>query len=803
MDGMCAALYHHYYVVEQASEPLGWDVSQNKVYQSDKDTRFDYLLVPTSSPIRSQIFLCSFFVLIILLLLVVGRPGCSSPPSSSHCFVTNREAIAMVSSEKSPSSLQSRVTPGVSSRDDFPLQLSSMALLIIDIQDELTEVDLTSKDYKHSIAFPRMIHNTKRLLESARMNKIQIIFTYLEALTDDCRDVSLDYKLSGDLSNLPGPSNPAKFLPGIAPIAGEDICLPKTSCSVFQSTKLEYILRNLQVEQLLVVGQLTDQCVESAVRDAADLGFFVTVVDDACAANSADCHEKGMHGMKGFSRRLTTDQVLLEISDDDTVNEKGDTSLPAAKQFEQQVSSKNTTDHSIKILKPSQYVRDKEKGFETALLRSLRAAGVKFIRFTIVDAYNTIRCKAVPLDVLIERSSMASPTSIAEVCFAGLPTTMDVPKAPNLTASNVLTLEPDLSSLQILPYAPRTAMVMCTAHDQLTRNLSPLCTRGLLERVLHAAREEVGLYFCIGAEIEFMLYRLNKDGLMQPVDTSTFANSTTLNDHEDFISSIYEQLRQQDIPVELIHSESAPGQLEVVLSYSDDVLRLADNVLFARETIKNVAAHHGMTAVFLPKTSMSAAGNGLHLHFSFKDTGSSSNAFSDSSRSTGISRKGESFIEGILDHLSALLSFSLPTVNSYRRVGAGCWTGSSVDWSTEDKEVPLRVCVDLKTRKATNVEYKLADATANIYLELAMILSAGMEGMKCGKELRPMASAGTADGAPLPQSLNESLDCLKLDTFLLSVLGPELSTAYISVREYEAQCESSLAEELATALGNR
>lgn len=700
------------------------------------------------------------------------------------------------------------MTPGVSSRYDFPLRPSSMALLIIDIQDELTQVDLTSKEYKHSQSFPRMIHNTKRLLDSVRKNKIQVIFTYLEALTDDCRDVSLDYKLSGDLSSLPGPSNPAKFVPGIKPIVGEDICLPKTSCSVFQSTKLEYILRNLQVEQLLVVGQLTDQCVESAVRDAADLGFFVTVVDDACAANSADCHEKGMHGMKGFSRRLTTDQCLKEIGVYDEVNDKGEiiSSLPAAKQVKQQSTSNvDITDHSIMVLKPSQYIRGKDNGYETALLRSLRAAGVNFIRFTTLDAHNTIRCKAVPIDFLIKKRvshQMTSPTSIAEVCFAGLPTTMDVPKAPNLTASNVLTLEPDLSSLQILPYAPKTAMVMCTAHDQLTQDLSPLCTRGLLERVLHTARDEIGIEFCIGAELEFMLYRRNKDGGMQPVDNSTFANSTSLNDQEDFISSVYDQLQQQDIPVELIHAESAPGQLEVVLSYSENnVLRLADNVLFTKETIINVATHHGMKAVFLPKTSLSAAGNGLHLHFSFKDVGSSQNAFSDSSRPTGISLRGESFIEGLLDHLPSLLSFSLPTVNSYRRIGAGCWTGSSINWSTEDKEVPLRVCVDLNTRKATNVEYKLADATANIYLELAMILSAGMEGLKCGKVLRPMASADTAASAPLPQSLSESLDCLKEDNFLLSVLGQELSTAYIAVREFEAKAETSLEEEVAAVFG--
>jgi glutamine synthetase len=107
--------------------------------------------------------------------------------------------------------------------------------------------------------------------------------------------------------------------------------------------------------------------------------------------------------------------------------------------------------------------------------------------------------------------------------------------------------------------------------------------------------------------------------------------------------------------------------------------------------------------------------------------------------------------------------------------------------------------VDLNAKKATNVEYKLSDATANIYLELAMILSAGIEGVKIGKELRPKASADAA-ASPLPQSLQESLDCLKRDEFLLSVLGPELSTAFIAVREYEAHNESSLEEEVAAAL---
>ena len=129
-------------------------------------------------------------------------------------------------------------------------------------------------------------------------------------------------------------------------------------------------------------------------------------------------------------------------------------------------------------------------------------------------------------------------------------------------------------------------------------------------------------------------------------------------------------------------------------------------------------------------------------------------------------------------------------------MGPGCWTGSAVGWSTEDKEVPVRVCADLNTH-ATNVEFKLSDAMANIYLELAMILAAGMDGMKNVMTLRPMVTDATSE--PLPQSLQESLDLLKNNEFLLSVLGPELSTAYIAVRESELQNEKSLEDEVMDA----
>ena len=235
-------------------------------------------------------------------------------------------------------SLQSRVRPGISRRDEFPLEPSKAALLIVDVQRYLTTppavLEEAHNQYFWKEAVPRMIRNLQRLVQAFRGGRdggeddsstvgtssagCEVIFTYLQARSKDGRGVSLDYKLSGPLlAGIPRVGETNLFLDSLQPDleSGKgDILLPKTSCSVFQSTNLEYLLRNLGVEQVVVTGQLTDQCVESAVRDAADLGFFVTVCDDACAASSSGEHMKGLQSMKGFSRIASTTQLIDEIA---------------------------------------------------------------------------------------------------------------------------------------------------------------------------------------------------------------------------------------------------------------------------------------------------------------------------------------------------------------------------------------------------------------------------------------------------------------------------------------------------------
>jgi nicotinamidase-related amidase len=221
-------------------------------------------------------------------------------------------------------SLQELVRRGLSKRTDFPLVPSKAALLIIDVQEYCCSAP--GPDYYHQQALPRMLQNIQLLLPAFRKHRdkssygCEVIFTMIQAQTKDGRDISLDYKLSGSsLDNIPTIETPHDeiFLETVRPdtLGKGDIVVPKTACSVFNSTNLQYLLQNLMVQQLIVCGQFTEQCVQSAVRDAADLGYFVTVVEDACAAQSLAQHTRGLQGVGGFSRILSTRQTLEELEE--------------------------------------------------------------------------------------------------------------------------------------------------------------------------------------------------------------------------------------------------------------------------------------------------------------------------------------------------------------------------------------------------------------------------------------------------------------------------------------------------------
>ena len=196
------------------------------------------------------------------------------------------------------------------------------ALLFIDVQNYSAHRDgggssglgEEEKEERYGFFFRIMrdvaVPNMQRLQATCRRAGVEVLYTVIESLTKDGRDRSLDHKISG--ISVPRGSWDAKVLDEIAP-AGDEIVLPKTSSSVFISTNLDYVLRNLGVRSLVVAGVLTDQCVDSAVRDACDLGYLVTTVTDACATHSQERHDSSLRNARGYSRQRRTAEVVAEI----------------------------------------------------------------------------------------------------------------------------------------------------------------------------------------------------------------------------------------------------------------------------------------------------------------------------------------------------------------------------------------------------------------------------------------------------------------------------------------------------------
>ena len=191
---------------------------------------------------------------------------------------------------------------------DRPIAKGRAALLIIDVQNgTFGPAQAKSKPEFHTLASTRVIPNISRLIEAFRGGGLEVIYTVIENLTLDGRDRSLDYKLS-DFNFAKG-SWESQIVAEIAP-QGDEIVLPKTSSSVFNSTTLDYLLRNIGIEDVFVTGFLTDQCVDHAIRDGADRGYYMTCVRDGCTAETEGRHEAALEGFKGYCRMLTTDAVL-------------------------------------------------------------------------------------------------------------------------------------------------------------------------------------------------------------------------------------------------------------------------------------------------------------------------------------------------------------------------------------------------------------------------------------------------------------------------------------------------------------
>jgi nicotinamidase-related amidase len=202
------------------------------------------------------------------------------------------------------------------------LKAHKTALLCIDMQYldaapghgvfadvEASGIPAVAQEYYFDRLKNTVLPNVRRLQDTFRTHELEVIHTRIQSLTQDGRDRSPGHKRLG--LHAPEGSKEAQFLEEVAPIENE-IVVNKTASGVFNSTNIEYILRNLEITGLFVVGVYSNECVSTAIRDACDLGFYVTLISDGCATVTPELQRATITTMKDRYARVLTAQEAVE-----------------------------------------------------------------------------------------------------------------------------------------------------------------------------------------------------------------------------------------------------------------------------------------------------------------------------------------------------------------------------------------------------------------------------------------------------------------------------------------------------------
>ena len=196
---------------------------------------------------------------------------------------------------------------------DAPLDPATTAVLVIDVQKGIFHSGAAeARPYFHRTATEVAVPNIVRLIEAARAAGAEVVYTVIESLTHDGRDRSLDYKQTG--FHFPPGSREAEICDEVRP-RPDEIVLPKTSSSLFNSTVFEYLMRNIGIDTVVVTGFLTDQCIDHTVRDGADRGFRMVCAADACTTDSEARQKNALSAFKGYCRTASTGPLVRELKE--------------------------------------------------------------------------------------------------------------------------------------------------------------------------------------------------------------------------------------------------------------------------------------------------------------------------------------------------------------------------------------------------------------------------------------------------------------------------------------------------------
>ena len=428
------------------------------------------------------------------------------------------------------------------------------------------------------------------------------------------------------------------------------------------------------------------------------------------------------------------------------------------------------------------------------VIAAAHSAGVRLIRFLYCDNGCVIRGKAAHIDNLAGR--MASGIGLT-VAMQAMNMLDQLQAVEGMGPVGEIRLVPDPGSFVVLPYAPNSAAMMC---DMLTLERQPwgACQRTFLKRMIGRAADH-GLTIQAAFENEFSLLEPDGAGSLRPIDTGLCFSTVSMTAAAGVINEMVAAFEAQAIPIDAYYPELGHGQHELPIRHAP-ALRAADNQIWFRETVRNVAHAHGLVASLAPKPIPDQAGNSSHIHWSVWNASGSSNLLYDADQPYQLSRLGRHFAAGVLAHAPALLALTAPSYNSYRRLQPHFWSSAYTAWGPDNREAAVRVVSGMWGQEAesVNLEFKASDPSNNPYLALGGLIAAGLDGIERELELPEVTMVDPGNLSEeeraargirrYPTSQTEALDTLENDALLMEALGPELSRSYLAVKrsEYDA-----------------
>ncbi|WP_353981969.1 glutamine synthetase family protein [Salinicola endophyticus] len=354
-------------------------------------------------------------------------------------------------------------------------------------------------------------------------------------------------------------------------------------------------------------------------------------------------------------------------------------------------------------------------------------------------------------------------------------------------------LVPDPDSAYLVPWADDpTAQII---HDCLYMNGEPveLSPRHVLKHIL-ALYEARGWQPIMAPELEFYLVKTNTDSdypLEPPIGRSGRQESSrqsfsidAVNEFDPLFEQMYDYCEAQQLDIDTLTHEEGAGQMEVNFRHGDP-LRLADQVVIFKRTLRETALRHNMYATFMAKPMANEPGSSMHLHQSLLDRDSGDNLFAGADG--GPSKLFHHYIGGLQQYLPSAMPFFAPNVNSYRRLMPGGSNSSvpiNTEWGYDNRTVGLRVPVG--PAPGTRVENRLAGADANPYLVMAASLACGYLGMLSQIEPRPpLTGSAWSMGHTLPDDIGPALNALSECAPLADLLGERFTRSYLAVKRAE------------------